>query len=256
MVEPGQGVKAGELVGRPLKEGVPVHCGVSGTVSAVENRPTLEGEGLCVVVENDYAGVAASGLKREEGREGLIRLMREPGWWEWAARVSHLSEIRLGQALEQVLINGCECEPYLTCDHALMLYWPERVVAGAKAMGKRRAAPRWSSVWRTSLGRHRPAGGDGGQQRGAGAGPAFRSSPGRRAAVDPERAGAGGPGGRLARKLWVWYQCGHGDISRPNLPGRPPSHPSDRHRHRQGGASGQSGGSSGYAAVRAVGIQR
>ena len=79
VVEPGQGVKAGELVGRPLKEGVPVHCGVSGTVSAVENRPTLEGEGLCVVVENDFAGVAASGLKREEGREGLIRLMQEAG---------------------------------------------------------------------------------------------------------------------------------------------------------------------------------
>ena len=137
VVEPGQGVKAGELVGRPLKEGVPVHCGVSGTVSAVENRPTLEGEGLCVVVENDFAGVAASGLKREEGREGLIRLMQEAGLVGMGgAGFPTYRKYAWDKPLEQVLINGCECEPYLTCDHALMLYWPERVVAGAKAMGE------------------------------------------------------------------------------------------------------------------------
>lgn len=99
VVEPGQGVKAGELVGRPLKEGVPVHCGVSGTVSAVENRPTLEGEGLCVVVENDFAGrrrlrpEAGGGTGRTDppdagGRAG----------GNGRRGFSHLSEIRLGQA--------------------------------------------------------------------------------------------------------------------------------------------------------------
>jgi electron transport complex protein RnfC len=31
-----------------------------------------------------------------------------------------------------VILNGCECEPYLTCDHRLMLEAPERVIAGGR----------------------------------------------------------------------------------------------------------------------------
>jgi electron transport complex protein RnfC len=34
--------------------------------------------------------------------------------------------------IRTVILNGCECEPYLTCDHRLMLESPERVVAGAR----------------------------------------------------------------------------------------------------------------------------
>ena len=137
LVEPGQKIKAGELVGRPLKDGVPVHCGVSGTVTAVESRPTLEGESLCVVVENDFAGTTAPGLKKGEGREELIRLMQEAGLVGLGgAGFPTYRKYAWDKPLTTVLINGCECEPYLTCDHALMLHWPERVVAGAKAMGK------------------------------------------------------------------------------------------------------------------------
>jgi electron transport complex protein RnfC len=33
--------------------------------------------------------------------------------------------------VKTVILNGCECEPYLTCDHRLMLEQPDRVVAGA-----------------------------------------------------------------------------------------------------------------------------
>ncbi len=36
-----------------------------------------------------------------------------------------------GTEIHTVILNGCECEPYLTCDHRLMLESPERVVAGA-----------------------------------------------------------------------------------------------------------------------------
>ena len=33
--------------------------------------------------------------------------------------------------IDTLLINGCECEPYLTADYRLMLEAPEPVVAGA-----------------------------------------------------------------------------------------------------------------------------
>lgn len=34
--------------------------------------------------------------------------------------------------IHTLILNGCECEPYLTCDHRTMLERPERVVAGAR----------------------------------------------------------------------------------------------------------------------------
>ena len=38
--------------------------------------------------------------------------------------------------IETLIINGCECEPYLTCDHRLMVEQPERVVFGTRALMK------------------------------------------------------------------------------------------------------------------------
>lgn len=157
MVEPGQGVRPASWWAAPLKEGVPVHCGVSGTVSAVENRRRWKGKACAWWWKTTLPGRRRSGLKREEGREGLIRLMQEAGLVGMGgAGFPTYRKYAWDKPLEQVLINGCECEPYLTCDHALMLYWPERVVAGAKAMGEAAAAPRWSSVWRTTSGTPSP----------------------------------------------------------------------------------------------------
>ena len=34
--------------------------------------------------------------------------------------------------VDSVILNGCECEPYLTCDHRTMVELPDRVVAGAR----------------------------------------------------------------------------------------------------------------------------
>lgn len=48
-----------------------------------------------------------------------------------------------GKTIDTLLINGCECEPYLTSDHAVMLDQPEKVIAGTelllKAVGASRA---------------------------------------------------------------------------------------------------------------------
>ena len=41
-----------------------------------------------------------------------------------------------GPPVDTVLVNGCECEPYLTCDHRIMLERTERVIEGALALGR------------------------------------------------------------------------------------------------------------------------
>lgn len=138
VVEPGQTVKKGELVGRADgKMSVPVHASVSGTVTAVENRPCLEGEGLCVVVENDGCDTPAPGIKHLPGAQGLRTLMREAGLIGMGgAGFPTAVKYETDKAIHWVLVNGCECEPYLTCDHQLMVRHADRVVAGAVALGQ------------------------------------------------------------------------------------------------------------------------
>lgn len=139
VVEPGQSVKAGEMVGRAADErAVPVHCGISGKVTAVETRPVAGGECLCVEVESDRRMTLAPPLPR---RQDPVELMREAGLVGMGgAGFPTFLKYRTDKTIRHILINGCECEPFLTCDHALMLHEAERVVAGAAAMGKARDA--------------------------------------------------------------------------------------------------------------------
>jgi Na+-translocating ferredoxin:NAD+ oxidoreductase subunit C len=60
-----------------------------------------------------------------------------------AAFPTHVKLVRNEKfPIDTVIMNGCECEPYLTADYRVMLEFPEPVVAGtlAVAAGRRRAA--------------------------------------------------------------------------------------------------------------------
>lgn len=35
-----------------------------------------------------------------------------------------------------IIVNGCECEPYITCDYRIMLEWTNQIIAGIKLAGK------------------------------------------------------------------------------------------------------------------------
>ncbi|MHC4069653.1 MAG: electron transport complex subunit RsxC [Planctomycetota bacterium] len=37
---------------------------------------------------------------------------------------------------ETMIINGCECEPYITCDYRIMLEWTNKIIAGIKLAKK------------------------------------------------------------------------------------------------------------------------
>ncbi|MHC4659359.1 MAG: electron transport complex subunit RsxC [Planctomycetota bacterium] len=47
------------------------------------------------------------------------------------------------QALRETLIvNGCECEPYITCDYRIMLEWTNQIIAGVQLAKKASGCPR------------------------------------------------------------------------------------------------------------------
>ncbi|MCI8553328.1 MAG: RnfABCDGE type electron transport complex subunit C [Clostridiales bacterium] len=137
-VKEGETVLAGQAVGTPAEEtGVPIHCGVSGTVLALEERPGPFGKALSVVIKNDYRQTPAPPLPVSRGRQGLLMLMRGAGLVGMGgAGFPVFRKYQTERRIDDLLINGAECEPYLTCDDRLMTFEAARIAAGAAALAE------------------------------------------------------------------------------------------------------------------------
>ncbi len=135
------------LVGTVLAEAdgfvsAPVVSSCSGTVKAVENRPGVMGLVPAVVVENDEKYALLEGVGKKTDYKKLSRQ-------EILARVQAAGIIGMGgagfpthvklspknpDAIEFIIANGAECEPYITCDDRLMREEPEEIVAGLEVL--------------------------------------------------------------------------------------------------------------------------
>ena len=67
---------------------------------------------------------------REVQAAGIVGL----GGAAFPAHVKYL--VPEGRRLRELVINGCECEPYLTCDHRLMVERPDAVVRGVQLLAR------------------------------------------------------------------------------------------------------------------------
>lgn len=114
---------------------------VSGTVKAVEPRLTANGtKALSVVVENDneYKTIEGFGQKREtknmQAKE-IREIIRAAGivGMGGAGFPTHVKlSPKSDRDIEYILVNGAECEPYLTADYRVMLEEPEKLVGGLR----------------------------------------------------------------------------------------------------------------------------
>ena len=142
LVKPGAHVLMGQKIGEPAGfMGAPVHASVSGTVKALETRVLANGAAAqCVVIENDFKDEWDSSLIPPEDvqsmtREELTAYTREKGIVGLGGAAFPTS-IKLSPAAEKpidyVILNGAECEPFLTCDHRMMLENSAAIVDGLK----------------------------------------------------------------------------------------------------------------------------
>ncbi len=138
-VKAGDRVKKGQVIGTAKGfVSVPVHAPSSGEVLAVEPRPHPAGRALAAVViapdgEDQWLegleGLDPSGLSAEQMRDrirdaGIVGL----GGATFPAHVKLSPPAE--KPIDTLILNGVECEPYLTADHRLMLEEPERILAG------------------------------------------------------------------------------------------------------------------------------
>ncbi|MEW6221929.1 MAG: electron transport complex subunit RsxC [Candidatus Hadarchaeota archaeon] len=144
LVNLGDHVKVGQKIAdceAPLS--VPIHSSISGTIVELALKPTPTGEELqSIVVESDEKEewVEISGLDVEKAsREEILAKIRESGiaGMGGAAFPTHVKlNPPKDKNVETLIINGVECEPFITGDHRLMLEAGDKIISGAKIAAK------------------------------------------------------------------------------------------------------------------------
>lgn len=114
---------------------------VSGTVKAIEPRMTVSGAmSPSIIVENDheYRTVEGFGEKRDYKsltKEQIREIVKEAGivGMGGAGFPTHVKITpKDDAAIDYVIVNASECEPYLTSDYRIMLEYPEKLVEGLR----------------------------------------------------------------------------------------------------------------------------
>jgi electron transport complex protein RnfC len=132
----GDHVERGQLIGDvDAMVSAPVHAPLSGTVTEIGKVLTAGGAHVvAVTIETDAEQDLDTFVPVPETEDPKERVRAAGIVGMGGATFPSLVKLNppKGMELETVILNGCECEPFLTCDHRLMLEQPERVVAGAR----------------------------------------------------------------------------------------------------------------------------
>jgi electron transport complex protein RnfC len=146
LVKKGDTVKKGDLLAKASGfVSVPLHAPTSGTVSAVDKCPGPTGIAV-PAIEITADGEDAWGSPFEPMPDWQHASPKDLVQRVWDAGVVGMggagfpSHVKLsppeGKVIDTLILNGAECEPYLTADHRLMLEQAEDVVVGAAIIAR------------------------------------------------------------------------------------------------------------------------
>jgi len=144
----GDEVRTGQVIGEakgPIS--ARVHATLSGTVTAIGNYPHASGrEVRSVVIESDgadrwvplegcddpdaVAALAPEALRERVAKAGIVGL--GGGSFPTPVKLAPPPE----KPVHTLIVNGAECEPYLTADHRLMVEEADRVVSGVRLIAR------------------------------------------------------------------------------------------------------------------------
>ena len=143
-------VKRGDrvLVGQKIAEAggfvsANIHSSISGTVKMIEPRMTNGGNKVnSIVIENDglFETIDFSENVRDLStlyREDIKDMIKEAGIVGMGgAGFPTCVKLKPAKPVDTILLNGCECEPYLTADHKVLLEFADDIIFGLKAILK------------------------------------------------------------------------------------------------------------------------
>jgi Na+-translocating ferredoxin:NAD+ oxidoreductase subunit C len=142
VVQVGDKVKIGQKIGdSDAFVSAPVFASVDGTVVAIEPRPYFTGAKVESVVievaaeqaEPKWSDRDVSKLSNDE----IMQAIKDAGivGMGGAAFPTHV-KLSPPKPIDAVIINACECEPFLTCDHRISVEMTDQLVEGAKLIKK------------------------------------------------------------------------------------------------------------------------
>jgi electron transport complex protein RnfC len=145
IVDVGDRVLTGQMIAEPSSHvSIPMHASISGKITAIENFP-------------HPAGTLVKGIEIEsDGKDEWIELVDDTNYMdlvpaEMLDRVKEAGICGMGGAgfpthiklsppadkpIDTVIVNGVECEPYLTNDCRMMVEYPQNIVSGLKIVMK------------------------------------------------------------------------------------------------------------------------
>ena len=145
IVEVGDNVLAGQKIAEAVGGfSVPVHASTSGTIVAIESRKIPHASGMedtCIVLASDGKHTFIDFEPCEDytqlDKATLINKIREAGiaglggaGFPTAIKLNPTSDDKI----HTLILNGTECEPYITADDCLMQNYAEELIEGAKLL--------------------------------------------------------------------------------------------------------------------------
>ena len=153
IVHEGQEVVRGEPIAKA--DGfmsVPLHAPATGIIKKIGLMPTARGPKTESILLKLYSGASQNILYDapqnvdDMSPAEIVKAVQETGMvgLGGASFPTHVKmTVPEGQHVDTVMVNGCECEPYLTTDHRVMLEYAMNLFAGIriamKAVGAERA---------------------------------------------------------------------------------------------------------------------
>lgn len=146
VVEVGEYVKVGQKIGEsPAFVSAPIHSSVSGIVKSIEPLHTPSGsKSNTIIIENDgldeiHESVKPKGNLEDLSPKEIIQIIKDAGITGMGG-AGFPTHVKLSpppeKKIDTFILNGAECEPFLTPDHRSMLEMFERIIYGTKALMK------------------------------------------------------------------------------------------------------------------------
>ena len=136
LVQVGDRVLRGQKIGDGEGLCVPVHASVSGKVVAIEPRPHISGRMIqAIIIENDNLDeTVAPNIPKTD--DEILHAIREAGivGMGGAAFPGNVKALSAMGNVDTLIANGCECEPYITADDALLTTAPRTVLRGLQLL--------------------------------------------------------------------------------------------------------------------------
>ena len=133
VVNVGETVKADQLIAKGNgRFSMPIHASLAGTVTAIDSTS------ITIKVDTSNPRNSIGGTNRASNtlsREEMIQLIEDAGIVGMGGAMFPTADklrLSMNYLIDTLIINGSECEPYLTCDDRLMQEQGDRIMGGIR----------------------------------------------------------------------------------------------------------------------------